>query len=95
MLLEVRTPFPPTSETQLPPTPYSPLPPYSKGESNMKCTFCGVPIMGYGNNPAPVRQKGKACDSCNLTIVIPVRFYAAHDDPRAKEIYDLHRGEEE
>lgn len=38
------------------------------------CCICGIPITGYGNNPAPVKDKGYCCDYCNATVVIPERL---------------------
>jgi hypothetical protein len=42
------------------------------------CVFCGDPLNGPGNNPAPVvtAGTGKACDRCNATIVLPARVMA-------------------
>lgn len=40
------------------------------------CVICGEPLEGYGNNPAPVTEKGKCCDACNLKFVIPARLEA-------------------
>ena len=39
-----------------------------------KCIICGTVIKGYGNNPAPVEEKGKCCDACNHLYVIPERI---------------------
>lgn len=41
--------------------------------SNKICAYCSSPIQGYGHNGQPVR-KGRVCDLCNYTVVIPVRF---------------------
>lgn len=41
-----------------------------------KCCFCKKSIIGYGNNPAPVKESGRCCDECNRNIVIPARFIA-------------------
>ena len=38
------------------------------------CCICGEPYSGYGNNPAPVSDEGKACDACNAKFVIPARL---------------------
>jgi hypothetical protein len=38
------------------------------------CCICGVTFRGYGNNPAPVKEYGRACDHCNTTEVVPTRF---------------------
>ena len=39
-----------------------------------ECAFCGKEIIGYGNNPAPLTNKGEVCDECNLKYVIPARL---------------------
>lgn len=39
-----------------------------------KCVICKKFRIGWGNNPAPVKFKGRCCDQCNLTEVIPVRL---------------------
>lgn len=40
------------------------------------CCICGEPILGYGNNPEPVRpaSDGPCCDSCNIKFVVPARL---------------------
>jgi len=38
------------------------------------CCICDELFEGYGNNPAPVMNKGKCCDDCNSNIVIPARI---------------------
>lgn len=43
--------------------------------SKQKCCICNKPFIGYGNNPAPVKHKGRCCDDCNEQIVIPSRFF--------------------
>lgn len=39
-----------------------------------KCVICEQNSVGYGNNPAPVKDKGKCCDDCNHKKVIPARL---------------------
>lgn len=39
-----------------------------------KCCICGKPFIGYGNNPAPIKHKGRCCDACNGQMVIPSRL---------------------
>lgn len=41
---------------------------------NKKCVICGEVFLGYGNNPAPLKEKGTCCDICNETIVMPTRL---------------------
>lgn len=45
-------------------------------ENKEKCVLCGKEIEGYGNNPAPLADEGKCCDSCNTKRVIPARLKA-------------------
>lgn len=46
------------------------------------CCICGEQIEGYGNNPEPYMSadKGRACDSCNLHFVIPMRLEQSKED---------------
>lgn len=39
-----------------------------------KCVLCGNEFYGMGNNPKPIKQKGRCCDDCNLKKVIPERL---------------------
>ena len=42
---------------------------------DFKCVICKKTIKGqYGNNPAPVKVRGKCCDECNWKVVIPTRL---------------------
>ena len=41
----------------------------------MKCCICGKEIEDYGDNAEPVK-KGRCCNFCNQTIVIPARIRA-------------------
>lgn len=36
-----------------------------------KCCICGSRFEGYGNNPYPVKKKGRCCNHCNNFVVIP------------------------
>lgn len=38
------------------------------------CCICGEPLEGLGNNPAPYKETGRCCNSCNLKFVIPARL---------------------
>lgn len=38
------------------------------------CCICGEESIGYGNNPAPVKDEGRCCDACNRKFVIPARI---------------------
>lgn len=41
-----------------------------------KCCICKKEYSGYGNNPAPVKDRGLCCDACNFGIVLPLRIAA-------------------
>ena len=43
------------------------------GDDQMKCSICGEPIFGYGNNAEPIND-GLCCDVCNIEKVIPARL---------------------
>lgn len=43
-----------------------------------KCSICKKEYAGFGNNAEPV-NKGKCCDNCNASVVIPVRMGAIGD----------------
>ncbi len=41
----------------------------------MKCCICGQEILdAFGNDPWPVKDEGKCCDNCNLTVVLKARL---------------------
>ncbi len=33
--------------------------------------------MGFGNNPAPVKLRGRCCHKCNHGVVVPLRLSIA------------------
>ena len=39
-----------------------------------KCVICGKVFKGLGNNPDPVKSRGRCCDGCNAIHVIPLRL---------------------
>lgn len=43
-------------------------------EHKYKCVICRKEFTGWGNNPFPVWFRGRCCDKCNKTYVIPMRF---------------------
>jgi len=45
--------------------------------SNKKkvCCICGKEYEGFGNNPAPYKNKGRCCDKCDRDYVLPSRMY--------------------
>ena len=38
------------------------------------CCICGKEIIGFGNNPWPIKNSGCCCDECNSTVVIQARI---------------------
>jgi hypothetical protein len=42
-------------------------------EKQFTCVICDKNSIGFGNNPAPVKDEGKCCDKCNFLEVIPAR----------------------
>ena len=56
----------------------------------MKCCICKAPIKDFGHNPQPVMKRGRCCDSCNFSIVIPVRIKRLRRIYKAEyEIFNL------
>ena len=49
-----------------------------------KCCICGGRYIGYGNNPAPIKDKGECCNNCN-TLVILARLSTPPAPPAKKE----------
>ena len=39
-----------------------------------KCCICKKPFFGLGNNPNPIKTKGKCCNKCNIDKVLPTRL---------------------
>lgn len=39
-----------------------------------KCCICKKELIGYGNNPDPVKDFGRCCDECNASEVLPTRL---------------------
>jgi len=50
------------------------------------CVLCGKAFKEYGNNPAPLKDEGECCDSCNDTKVLPARFKGAFDKPKQPKV---------
>ena len=42
------------------------------------CCICKKTFIGYGNNPDPIKKRGRCCDECN-NIVILERIQRAID----------------
>ena len=59
----------------------------------MNCIICTdeiqiQPVSGWdkGHNPYPIKDKGRCCDDCNSTIVVPARFAGLMKFEEAKEL---------
>ena len=35
----------------------------------MRCCLCGNDFKGYGNDPDPLMDEGRCCDSCNENVI--------------------------
>lgn len=33
------------------------------------CCICGKEIIGFGNNPYPLKKEGRCCDDCNSLVI--------------------------
>ena len=53
-----------------------------RSERELKCCICGKTIIGYGNDPWPVKIDGECCDKCNMAHVVPARIMAIKMDVR-------------
>tara|TARA_R100000388_G_scaffold91212_1_gene73117 strand:+ start:786 stop:947 length:162 start_codon:yes stop_codon:yes gene_type:complete len=38
------------------------------------CVICKEEFTGWGNNPAPIKDEGECCDTCDNEKVIPARM---------------------
>lgn len=48
----------------------------------LKCCFCKKVIEdGFGNNPSPLRVRGRCCNECNMNIVVPYRILMLMGEP--------------
>eukprot|EP00966_Prymnesium_polylepis_P082962 1921580-Prymnesium_polylepis.1 len=47
------------------------------------CCFCRETFRGVGNCPFPVLEDGRACDTCNRSIVVAARIQAMRGKPDA------------
>jgi hypothetical protein len=57
-----------------------PWPTTKEGNPWPKCCLCGGPVEpwypncdGFGHNPEPLATSGRACDECNMKLVLPMR----------------------
>ena len=46
-------------------------------QNMIECVICNADIKDFGHNPDPINEgKGRCCDSCNFSFVIPARIYS-------------------
>ena len=43
-------------------------------ENDKTCCICGKTFVGWGNNPWPIKEEGRCCDTCNYTTVLMARI---------------------
>jgi hypothetical protein len=41
-----------------------------RGAHYFTCCMCKKLSRGWGNNPEPVKSKGRCCDDCNNTVIM-------------------------
>ena len=39
-------------------------------EHRFRCCICKKRFNGYGNNPWPLKERGKCCNSCNEDVIL-------------------------
>ena len=49
------------------------------------CVLCDAKFSEWGNNPYPLANSGKCCNTCNTTRVIPQRLYKLKEAERKEE----------
>lgn len=49
------------------------------------CALCGIEFVGFGHNPEPLSNTGRACDRCNDERVIPARLQQAVEESDGSE----------
>lgn len=38
------------------------------------CVFCNDKFFDFGNNPSPIKCKGRCCNQCNWSVIIKKRL---------------------
>jgi len=58
----------------------------------LKCCICNGPVepwyqgsKGYGHSPYPLKSKGRCCNTCNDTRVVPTRIALTFSRQRNRE----------
>ena len=58
----------------------------------VKCCICGKEIVGFGNNPYPLRDAyddtSRCCDECNWDAVLPARLLNLKRNKKVEVIDD-------
>ena len=53
------------------------------------CCLCGETFVGFGNNPAPLKEnndESRCCDLCNDFKVLPARLYNSSNGKGMREV---------
>lgn len=56
-----------------------------KKDESYRCCICGKTFYDFGNNPYPVKDRGRCCDTCNSKVVIPTRFLKMFENIKNKK----------
>lgn len=56
-------------------------------QKTFTCCICGKKTKGYGNNPYPIKESGRCCDSCNNDVIF-ARIVEAYSIKNSKKITD-------
>jgi hypothetical protein len=54
--------------------------------STYTCCICNEDFSGFGNNPQPLKKRGRCCDRCNIEKVLALRIYL--DGIKKRGLYD-------
>lgn len=53
----------------------------SKQKKQNVCCICKRTYEGFGNNPYPLRTRGRCCDECNEQVII-ARIIAMYENKK-------------
>lgn len=51
---------------------------------SFRCKICRKYVKEPGNNPAPLFERGKVCNSCNVQYVLPARIKQFEERGKSK-----------
>lgn len=46
------------------------------------CCICKEPYYGMGNNPYPIKERGRCCDKCDAEVVLPERLKGIEEEEK-------------